>query len=182
MIKPLPTGTPKLLVFFNHSPGDTPGTPRYLLSLTITRGTPLGPPIPTFFNYSPGDASGTPVNDTYSSFFPRLPFLPTSARSGPRYTAGDDITSCGGFRRLGGGASSEPRRVCRVDRRVGSSGNSSAVLRRPALGLCVGGGPQARPQGRGAGDSTGGCAASSSSSSSLSRTLLFRGRPRFDFF
>jgi len=78
--------------------------------------------------------------------------------------SGDDGKSCGGFRRLGGGASSEPRRVCRVDRRVGSSGDGSAVLRRPALDLCIGGGSQARPRGRG----TRGCAASLSPSSSPS--------------
>jgi hypothetical protein len=76
------------------------------------------------------------------------------------------MTSCGGFRRLGGGASSEPssepRRVCRVARRVGSPANGSAVLRHPALGLCGGGGPQARPRARPrarlAGGDTGGCA------------------------
>src|SRR2546423_11859275 len=47
--------------------------------------------------------------------------------------SGDDITSCGGFRRLGGGASSEPRRMCRVGRRVGSSGDGSIVRWPPVL-------------------------------------------------
>jgi hypothetical protein len=59
--------------------------------------------------------------------------------------------------------------MCRVDRRVESSGDGSVVLRRLALGLCVGGGPQARPRGRPrdrvAGSGSGGCAASSSPSS-----------------
>jgi hypothetical protein len=108
---------------------------------------------------------------------------------------------CGGFRRLGGGVSSELRRVCRVGGRVGSPGDGSVVLRRPALGLYVGGVPQARPRGRPwgrvAGGGTGGCAASLSPSSSLSATLicavmcsespnlsrrsLFCFRPRLDF-
>jgi hypothetical protein len=36
-------------------------------------------------------------------------------------------TLCSGLERFGGGASSEPRRVCRVGRRVGNAGHGSAV-------------------------------------------------------
>jgi hypothetical protein len=77
--------------------------------------------------------------------------------------------------RFGSGASSEPRRACRVSRRVGSVGSGSAVIRPPTSGLCFGG----RPLGRGAGGGADGGAAGSSPSS---RILAFGFRPRFDFF
>jgi hypothetical protein len=80
-----------------------------------------------------------------------------------------------GLGRFGGGASSEPRRVYRVGRGVGSAGSGSAVIRPPALGPCLKG----RLLDRGAGGEASSYTVGSSSSS---RILIFGFRPRFDFF